>query len=152
MTDPFYREGHIEIELPAVCLGIDDIAGDLDLVAEDARAPAPIDVTLRSRAGLCVLARLGVRIAARSVRVEGIAVAGALVQIEPRSLDPPPLRLTEGTAVTAPLGELPPYLAPDPTVVEVAGETVDALVRADVAAAPERVLAVDGRLARVLDA
>ena len=70
-------EGHLEIELPARCLGIDEVTPDLELVTEDARAPAPIDVTLRSRAGLCVLTGLGVRIAARSVRLEGVAVVAA---------------------------------------------------------------------------
>jgi hypothetical protein len=48
----------------------------LELSAVDAREPPPIDVTLQCSEGLCVLAGIPIRIAARRVLLENVAVVG----------------------------------------------------------------------------
>ncbi len=77
--------------------------------------------------------------------------AGALVAVSGTVPgEPPRLRLTGGTAVTSSIAGLPPAVEADGTVTEVAPETLDAEIEAAVAAARDRVLAVDPRLARLL--
>ncbi len=65
-----FREGVLGLDS-------DHPSGDLALAPPGAREPPPIDVVLRSD-GLTVLANLPLRIAARSVTIEGLALVGAL--------------------------------------------------------------------------
>ena len=66
------------VDLRPGCLGLDPpgaLAG-LELADTSAREPPPIDVTIRAPDGLCVLAGLPVRIAARRIALENVAVVG----------------------------------------------------------------------------
>ncbi len=66
------------VELAPGCLGLDrpPVLGGLELAPVNATAPPPIDVTVRCADGLCVLATIPVRIAARRVTLERVALAG----------------------------------------------------------------------------
>ncbi|MET0818254.1 MAG: hypothetical protein ABWZ67_11895 [Solirubrobacteraceae bacterium] len=65
------------VELPPGALGLGAaIPASLSLADVSATGPADIDVTLRAPDGLCVLVGAGLAVAARSVRLEGIAFVG----------------------------------------------------------------------------
>ena len=66
------------VELRVGCLGLDEpgmLAG-VELADVGAREPPPIDVTLRAPDGLCVLAGIPLRIAARRLTIENVAIVG----------------------------------------------------------------------------
>ncbi len=67
------------VDLAPGCLGLDPPGSlaSLELAPVNATAPPPLAVTLRCE-GLCVLAGIPIRIAARRVTLEGIAVVGAV--------------------------------------------------------------------------
>ncbi|HXB63728.1 MAG TPA: hypothetical protein VNV42_02520 [Solirubrobacteraceae bacterium] len=72
-------EESLIVELAPGCLGLDRprALGSWELAPVNATAPPPIDVTVRCSEGLCVLAQIPVRIAARRVTLERVALAGA---------------------------------------------------------------------------
>jgi hypothetical protein len=68
----------LTVELAPGCLGLErpPVLGGLELAPVDATTPPPIDVTVRCAEGVCVLAHLPVRIAARRVTLERLALVG----------------------------------------------------------------------------
>jgi hypothetical protein len=70
------REFVVDLPPGALGLGASGIPASLSLSDVSATGPAEIDVTLRAPDGLCVLVGAGLAVAARSVRLEGIAFVG----------------------------------------------------------------------------